>query len=79
MSNIYEFNVKMGCGGCASTVKAALNKVQGVQAVDTSVDHQVVTVTTDDSVTFEQVQDAIKGSGKEVKGSKRGKTVSSSA
>ncbi|KAH7378625.1 iron copper transporter [Cadophora sp. MPI-SDFR-AT-0126] len=70
MARTYEYNVKMSCGGCASTIKEAVNGKPGVKSIDIALETQTVTVVTDDEVTFDIVPAMIKQAGKEVQGGK---------
>ncbi|KAH8588245.1 antioxidant and copper/iron homeostasis protein [Bisporella sp. PMI_857] len=68
MTHSYEYDVKMACGGCASTVKRAVGAVPDVESIDTSVEKQKVNVVVADNVTFDQVKLAIQSAGKQVDG-----------
>ncbi|KAJ9139024.1 hypothetical protein NKR19_g7613 [Coniochaeta hoffmannii] len=70
MTQFYEYDVQMSCGGCASAVRTAVNSLPDVQSVETSVEKQKVNVTVADGVTFDQVKLAIENAGKHVKGGK---------
>lgn len=65
-----KFNVGMTCGGCAAAVKRVLEKIEGVQAVDTNVEAKTVVVQADDSVSpqllLEKLLKWSKASGKSV-------------
>lgn len=67
----YQFNVKMSCSGCSGAVSRALNKLEGVEKVDTNLETQTVDVYTD-SVDYDTVLAKIQKTGKTVLG---GKTV----
>ncbi|UPK96432.1 hypothetical protein LCI18_007367 [Fusarium solani-melongenae] len=68
MTQTYEYDVPMFCGGCASAVRNAVTALPNVQSVDTSVEKQKVTVAVEDDVTLDQVKLAIQKAGKQVKG-----------
>ncbi|KAK7696938.1 Cytosolic copper metallochaperone [Diaporthe eres] len=57
----------MSCQGCANTVKKGLEPITGIQAINTSVDDQTVTVTANAEVLLDDVFKAIQATGKEVK------------
>ncbi|KAI8591433.1 heavy metal-associated domain-containing protein [Geranomyces variabilis] len=59
----YKFKVTMSCGGCSGAVTRILQKTEGVQNFDVSLETQLVTVTTD-TLTQDQVFEAVKKSGK---------------
>ncbi|KAJ3151042.1 Cytosolic copper metallochaperone [Geranomyces variabilis] len=59
----YKFKVAMSCGGCSGAVTRILQKTEGVQNFDVSLETQLVTVTTD-TLTQDQVFEAVKKSGK---------------
>ncbi|KAJ3158247.1 Cytosolic copper metallochaperone [Geranomyces michiganensis] len=53
----------MTCGGCSGAVTRILQKTEGVQNFDVSLETQLVTVTSD-TLTQDQVYEAVKKSGK---------------
>ncbi|KAJ3173950.1 Cytosolic copper metallochaperone [Geranomyces variabilis] len=59
----YKFKVAMSCGGCSGAVTRILQKTEGVQNFDVSLETQLVTVTTD-TLSQDQVFEAVKKSGK---------------
>eukprot|EP00934_Nitzschia_sp_Nitz4_P004846 Nitzschia sp. Nitz4//scaffold29_size155292//72439//73114//NITZ4_002661-RA/size155292-augustus-gene-0.71-mRNA-1//1//CDS//3329546457//4836//frame0 len=65
-----QFKVGMTCEGCASAVQRVLNKIEGVQSVNTNVETKMVVVEADDSVTpalmLEKLEKWSKASGKSV-------------
>ncbi|OIW24985.1 antioxidant and copper/iron homeostasis protein [Coniochaeta ligniaria NRRL 30616] len=68
MTQSYEYDVQMSCGGCASAVRTAVTSLRDVHSVETSVEKQKVNVTVADDVTFDQVKLVIENAGKHVKG-----------
>ncbi|KAK5091518.1 Cytosolic copper metallochaperone [Lithohypha guttulata] len=62
----YRFNVTMTCGGCSGAVERVLKKLDGVKSYDVSLDTQTADVTTDESLSYEQVLEKIKKTGKTV-------------
>ncbi|PVH78955.1 hypothetical protein DL98DRAFT_655824 [Cadophora sp. DSE1049] len=70
MARTYEYNVKISCGSCASSIKQAVNGKPGIKSIDIALETQTVTVVTDDDVTFDIVPAMIKQAGKEVQGGK---------
>lgn len=62
----YKFNVTMTCGGCSGAVERVLKKTEGVKKYDVSLDTQTADVTTDDTLSYEQVLEKIKKTGKTV-------------
>lgn len=73
MPHTYIFNVTMTCGGCSGAVTRVLNKLDGVTNVETSLETQIVSVTTLDSVDYQSVYNAIEKTGKKINS---GETVS---
>lgn len=59
----------MSCSGCSGAVTRALNKLEGVEKVDTNLETQIVNVYTD-SVDYATVLAKIEKTGKEVTGGK---------
>lgn len=51
------------CGGCATAIKNALGKIDGVAAVDVNVDTKDVTVEHDDALTRERIEDILDNAG----------------
>ncbi|KFY02598.1 hypothetical protein V490_00451 [Pseudogymnoascus sp. VKM F-3557] len=70
MARTYEYNVKMSCGGCASSISEAVSGKSGIKSVDIVLETKTVTVVVDDEVTFDIVPAMIKEAGKEVYGGK---------
>lgn len=62
----YKFNVTMTCGGCSGAVERVLKKMEGVKSYDVSLDTQTADVTTDESLSYDQVLEKIKKTGKTV-------------
>ncbi|KAK5074324.1 Cytosolic copper metallochaperone [Lithohypha guttulata] len=62
----YRFNVTMTCSGCSGAVERVLKKLDGVKSYDVSLDTQTADVTTDESLSYEQVLEKIKKTGKTV-------------
>lgn len=73
MPHTYIFNVTMTCGGCSGAVTRVLNKLDGVTNVETSLETQIVSVTTLDSVDYQSVYNAIEKTGKKINS---GETIS---
>ncbi|KAI8371249.1 heavy metal-associated domain-containing protein [Choanephora cucurbitarum] len=61
----YTFHVQMACSGCSNAVNKALNRLEGIEKVDISLDDQTVMVIT--HLPYETVLEAIKKTGKTVK------------
>ncbi|KAI8824818.1 heavy metal-associated domain-containing protein [Fimicolochytrium jonesii] len=61
----YTFKVGMTCSGCSGAVNRILSKTAGVNSFDISLENQTVIVKSD-SLTQQEVFDAIKKSGKPV-------------
>ncbi|GMM27524.1 copper metallochaperone [Martiniozyma asiatica (nom. inval.)] len=61
----YQFHVKMSCSGCSNAVTRALSKLEGLDAVDVSLEKQEVNVATS-SVDYDTVLEKIKKTGKQV-------------
>jgi len=70
MARTYEYNVKMSCGGCKSSISQAVSGMSGVQSVNIDIESQTVTVTADDRVTFDMIPASLKTIGKEVNAGK---------
>ncbi|KAF8476053.1 hypothetical protein BDZ91DRAFT_649699 [Kalaharituber pfeilii] len=68
----YEFNVKMTCGGCSGAVNRVLAKMDGIKAYDVSLEKQTVKVIAEPTVSYDDVSEKIKKTGKEILS---GKTV----
>ncbi|OQE40380.1 hypothetical protein PENCOP_c006G08348 [Penicillium coprophilum] len=66
-SQQYKFNVQMGCGGCSSTIKEAVQALDGVQNYSISLEEQTVSVVAKPSLSYETVLEAIKAKGKNVR------------
>ncbi|KAI1005524.1 hypothetical protein K3495_g2700 [Podosphaera aphanis] len=66
MSHIYKFNVQMSCGGCSGAITRVLEKLEGVESFDVSLDSQTATVTASDSLSYDTVLATIKKTGKKV-------------
>ncbi|GME86065.1 unnamed protein product [Ambrosiozyma monospora] len=62
----YHFNVKMACSGCSNAVNKCLTNLSGVKNVDIDLDKQSVDVTTDSSLSYDDVYNTIVKSGKAV-------------
>jgi copper chaperone len=46
----------VGCDGCVRTIKTELSELSGVQTVDGVVDTKTITVTFDNPVTWENIE-----------------------
>eukprot|EP00699_Malawimonas_sp_californiana_P000708 EC714138.1.p1 GENE.EC714138.1~~EC714138.1.p1 ORF type:complete len:70 (+),score=10.36 EC714138.1:56-265(+) len=44
MSAVTKFNVEITCGGCVNAVRRVLERMEGVQSVDISLEQELVTV-----------------------------------
>ncbi|EEQ28530.1 Cytosolic copper metallochaperone [Microsporum canis] len=62
----YNFEITMTCGGCSGAVERVLKKMNGVKSFEVSLDTQNAKVTTEPSVTYEEVLAVIKKTGKTV-------------
>ncbi|KAK5947085.1 Cytosolic copper metallochaperone [Knufia obscura] len=64
----YKFNVTMTCGGkgCSGAIERVMKKLDGVKSYDVSLDTQTADITTDESLSYEQVLEKIKKTGKTV-------------
>ncbi|KAJ9486802.1 hypothetical protein VN97_g6527 [Penicillium thymicola] len=60
----YKFNVTMTCGGCSGAVERVLKKLQGVKTFDVSLESQTVNVTTEPTLSYDDVLEKIKKTGK---------------
>ncbi|KAK2735977.1 Cytosolic copper metallochaperone [Myotisia sp. PD_48] len=65
-TNQFTFGVKMSCSGCSGAVTRALKKREGVKDITIDMDKQEVKVETDPAVTYEDILNAIKETGKTV-------------
>ncbi|KAJ5360261.1 Heavy metal-associated domain HMA [Penicillium concentricum] len=66
-SHKYTLNVQMGCGGCSSAIKEAMEALNGVQSHSISLEEQTVSVMAEPSLSYETVLEAIKAKGKNVR------------
>ncbi|KAK2873656.1 hypothetical protein FQN49_002189 [Arthroderma sp. PD_2] len=66
MDHQYNFDVTMTCGGCSGAVERVLKKMNGVKSFEVSLDTQKAAVTTEPSITYEDVLTVIKKTGKTV-------------
>ncbi|KXG50082.1 Heavy metal-associated domain, HMA [Penicillium griseofulvum] len=66
----YQFNVQMGCSGCSSTIKEAVESLSGVKSHSICLEEQTVSVSADHSLPYEIVLEAIKAKGKNVRSGK---------
>ncbi|CAG8885756.1 unnamed protein product [Penicillium egyptiacum] len=62
----YKFNVTMTCGGCSGAVERVLKKLEGVKTFDVSLETQTVNVTTEPTLSYDDVLEKIKKTGKTV-------------
>ncbi|XP_033124399.1 copper transport protein ATOX1-like [Anneissia japonica] len=62
MSNRYEFNVEMTCGGCSGAVERVLNKKEGIAKFEVDLEKKKVFVETD--LSSDEVLEVIKKTGK---------------
>ncbi|KAK9449491.1 uncharacterized protein V1518DRAFT_427170 [Limtongia smithiae] len=63
----YQFNVAMSCSGCSGAVNRVLTKMQGVNDIKITLEDQKVVVKTEESVSYDDVLNQIKKSGKQVR------------
>lgn len=63
----YQYDVKMNCSGCSGAVTKAVNRLEGIDKVETDLKAQTVDVYTG-TVDYETVLAKIKKTGKEVNG-----------
>ncbi|KAL1922973.1 uncharacterized protein VTP21DRAFT_9349 [Calcarisporiella thermophila] len=66
MTETYKFDVAMSCSGCSGAVERALKRLDGIENIDISLEKQEVVVKAS-TATRDQVFNAIKKTGKEVK------------
>lgn len=64
----YQFNVAMACSGCSNAINRVLNKLDGVQKVDISLDEQTVDVYS--SLDYNTVESTIAKTGKKINSGK---------
>ncbi|EKV14969.1 Heavy metal-associated domain, HMA [Penicillium digitatum] len=62
----YKFNVTMTCSGCSGAVERVLKKLEGVKTFDVSLETQTVNVTTEPTLSYDNVLEKIKKTGKTV-------------
>lgn len=62
----YKFNVTMTCGGCSGAINRVLGKLDGVKSYNVSLENQIADITADESLSYEQVLEKIKKTGKTV-------------
>ncbi|KAK5087712.1 Cytosolic copper metallochaperone [Exophiala xenobiotica] len=62
----YKFNVTMTCGGCSGAINRVLGKLNGVKSYNVSLENQTADITADESLSYEQVLEKIKKTGKTV-------------
>ncbi|KGO65135.1 Heavy metal-associated domain, HMA [Penicillium italicum] len=62
----YKFNVTMSCGGCSGAVERVLKKLEGVKTFDISLETQTVNVITEPTLSYDNVLEKIKKTGKTV-------------
>ncbi|CAG7962173.1 unnamed protein product [Penicillium nalgiovense] len=62
----YKFNVTMTCGGCSGAVERVLKKLEGVKTFDVSLETQTVNITTEPTLSYNDVLEKIKKTGKAV-------------
>lgn len=68
----------MPCGGCSGAITRVLDKLEGLESFDVSLENQLATVITrDDTVSYETVLKTIHKTGKKItSGEADGKTMS---
>ncbi|KAK9375569.1 uncharacterized protein V1513DRAFT_24521 [Lipomyces chichibuensis] len=66
-SHEYQFNVAMSCSGCSGAVNRVLSKLEGVSDIKITLEDQKVVVKTNDNVSYDDVLNQIKKSGKQVR------------
>ncbi|RMZ91357.1 hypothetical protein DV736_g1411, partial [Chaetothyriales sp. CBS 134916] len=62
----YKFNVTMSCGGCSGAVERVLKKLDGVKSYNVSLENQTADVVAETGLTYEEVLEKIKKTGKTV-------------
>jgi len=67
-SHVYKFGVNMSCGGCSGAVKRVLQKLDGIENFDVSLDTQSATITTkpEANLSYDEVLQVIAKTGKKV-------------
>ncbi|KAK2592955.1 Cytosolic copper metallochaperone [Conoideocrella luteorostrata] len=63
-THTYEFNVTMTCGGCSGAVNRVLDKLEGVDSYDVSLENQSAKVVT--ALPYETVLAKIAKTGKKI-------------
>ncbi|KAJ5229932.1 hypothetical protein N7489_010640 [Penicillium chrysogenum] len=63
----YKFNVQMGCSGCSTAIKEAVEALTGVKDSSICFEEQTVFVVAEPSLSYETVLGAIKAKGKNVR------------
>lgn len=60
-----HFNTSINCGSCIAAVTPALNNIEGIANwnVDTNLAHKPLTLEVNDTVTEQQIIDAVTGKG----------------
>lgn len=64
MSHKYNFNVSMSCSGCSGAVTRALQRLDGDNKIDVSLENQTVEVTTDKD--YDTIYNTIAKTGKKI-------------
>lgn len=64
MSHQYHFDVAMSCSGCSNAVSRVLNKLDGDNKIDVSLEKQTVDITTDKD--YDTIYNTIAKTGKQI-------------
>lgn len=64
MSHKYNFNVSMSCSGCSGAVTRALQRLDGDNKIDVSLENQTVEVITDKD--YDTIYNTIAKTGKKI-------------
>ncbi|CUM56827.1 unnamed protein product [Debaryomyces tyrocola] len=64
MSHQYHFDVAMSCSGCSSAISRVLNKLDGDNKIDVSLEKQTVDITTDKD--YDTIYNTIAKTGKKI-------------
>ncbi|CAG88543.1 DEHA2E22110p [Debaryomyces hansenii CBS767] len=64
MSHQYHFDVAMSCSGCSNAISRVLNKLDGDNKIDVSLEKQTVDITTDKD--YDTIYNTIAKTGKKI-------------
>lgn len=62
----YHFDVSMSCSGCSGAIDRVLKRLDGVNAIDISLEKQTVDVETNESLDFDTIYQTIAKTGKTI-------------